>query len=177
VGLNAKGATVYDVFARRPVTMQKSRVDCDLRLLPARLYAILPRPIAGLSLSVPRQIAAGQTCRWAVTIRGPRGPLPLCLRLLDAGGALIEERHVGKPTGTFIVPVNAGRALTLEVTELISGQTARRTIQVTKAGQETVHMPAMTGPGDRRGTPPPAIESLFGPHLRDIAVLADGTTA
>ncbi len=157
--LNAKGQTVYDLFAMKEV---KGDVVADLQQLPARIFAVLPRPINAVKLTAPDKVKAGENFTWKVAVDVPKTSYPLQVRLLDEAGGVIEESFPTNTTGTITVPVNAGQKLTLEATELISGKSAQTTINGKTAGSK-----AATAP----------VESLYGPHLRDIAISADGSTA
>jgi len=166
--LDAAGSTVYDVFA-----MQQVKADpvADLRTLPVRLYAILPRPIDGIRLSAPEALAAGGDLAWELAVDGPEMTYPARLRLLDADGAILEESFPVKTAGAFTVPLNAGPALTLEAVELISGKKSQQRIQVN--GGLTV----VNGRTPAKAPDPLPVQRLFGPHLRDVAVSQDGSAA
>jgi len=153
--VSVAGAHLYDAFALRKV---EGPVRADFRDLPARLYAVLPSAIARLDLesSPPKP---GQKVEWTARIlddsgRPIRAAIPLRVRLKDASGLLEEwtgSAGSSGARGSFLVPINCvGPAL--EAVELLSGKTA--------------------------GTPSAApIESRFGPHLRDIALVAGGSLA
>ncbi len=159
IGLSASGQTVYEVFSMRPVTEPVA----DLRLMPARLFAVLPKPIESVKVSVPDKVKAGETFQWKVAVAGPKMSYPLQMRFVDEAGQVIKEFYPTKPTGSLTLPVNVA-SVTLEARELISGKSAQATINP-KAVSPRHEAGAMT------------VESLFGPHLRDIALSADGATA
>ncbi len=168
IDLNSKGRTVYDLFAQKEV---KGGVVADLQQLPARVFAVLPGPIQSVQLEAPANVKAGQTFSWKVAVNGPKTSYPLRLRLTDSTGTLIEERFPTSTDGEMTAPLNTTPTLTLEVRELISGKQGRQTIEVG---------------GVKKVTPTPSeslvdatapIETLYGPHLRDIAISADGSSA
>ncbi|MDR3634916.1 MAG: hypothetical protein P4L84_14020 [Isosphaeraceae bacterium] len=178
LSLGAKGQAVYDVFALRACSGES--VEADLRTLPARLYAILPAPIAQISAQAPRSLAAGQELSWSVSVeddrrRAIRASLPVWVRLLAADGSLIAERNAaadgeGGLKGTFTLPLNIspGPAV-FEAIELVSGKSARLEITVGSA-------PPQTPVGAKAGDFAPG-ETRFGPHIKEIAITLDGTTA
>jgi hypothetical protein len=167
VRLDAADGTLYEVFAMQQVARE---AVADLRTLPARLYAVLPRPIEALTLTAPDQIKAGDDLPWELAIAGPKMSYPVRVRLLDADGSLLEESFPVGTRGRFTVPTNAGLTLTLEAGELIAGKTARREVRVLGG------LAAKRPPAPRHSEPLP-VEKLFGPHLRDIAVSPDGSAA
>ena len=154
VDLNAKGQTVYEVFAQK---QQPANVTADLRQMPGRLFAVVPKPIESVKLSVDK---SGQ---WKVTVAGPKMSYPLRLRLLDEAGKVIEEWYPASTTGKLTTI-----AATLEATELISGKSAQ-----VEVGADRWAARSPDGAPGGRALP---IESLFGPHLRDIALSADGSS-
>ncbi len=158
IGLNAKGQTVYEVFSMKQMTEPVA----DLRTMPARLFAIVPKPIESLKLSAPEKVKPGETIQWKVSVNGPKMTYPLHVRLLDEAGAVIEEFYPSKPTGSLTLPMNAGNSATLEATELISG----------KSAQVAINAKTAASPGAAT-----TMESRFGPHLWDVAISADGSTA
>ncbi|HEV3029332.1 MAG TPA: PQQ-binding-like beta-propeller repeat protein, partial [Planctomycetota bacterium] len=151
------GAHVYDAFAHRKAELP---VLGDFRDLPARLYAVLPSAIARLDL-VSSPLQPGQTVKWTARVlddsgRPIRAAIPLRIRLTDAAGLLEEwsgSAGSSGAQGSFLVPINSSGPM-LEAVELLSGKTAG------SAGA---------------GAAP--IEARFGPHLRDIALVAGGSVA
>src|SRR5262249_47983157 len=101
---------------------------------------VLPAPIERVALRGPKQLKAGQAFAWSAEVQDGEGKairasVPLRLRLLDAGGRVLEEQFTAvgaKRTGGTMRSVRnaAPGAQTLEVTELFSGQTARLAITV-----------------------------------------------
>ena len=167
VDLNAKGKTVYDMFSLKEV---KDEVVADLRQVPARLFAVLPSPIKEVKLAAPAKIKAGHDFKWKVAVDGPKMSYPLQVRLLDETGDVIEESFPTDTSGTMTVPFNAGEKLTLEVKEWICGKSAE--VSLTVEG----YRGRPDGPRKKSATTE-SVESLYGPHLRDIAVSTDGSTA
>ncbi len=171
-----KGEVVYDVFAGKEAGSQKSEVrsqrsevsmEADLRFSHARLFAIVPQAIEKVKLSVPGKLKPGQTFQWTATVPGIEAKLPLHVALRDGTGALIEERYTTTGAGTLTVPINAILPVTVSATELISGKKVnsdRSSVISHQSSLSTAHCPLPT-------------DSLFGPHLRDIALSSDGATA
>src|SRR5262249_39309762 len=196
VKLRDPGAVVYDVFALKRVTPKDGIVEADLRCLPARLYAVLPAAIARVELRGPKKVQAGQAFAWSAQVqddggKAVRASVPLRLRLLDAGGGVLEERFTAAGaegvSGTMVSVRNAAPgAQVLEATELFSGQTARLEIAVEtparpadlKAADDRPDAAAdatARGAGAAEGLTSP--ESLFGPHVRDLMLTGDGSLA
>jgi len=169
IGLNAKGQTIYDVFAMKQVT---GETVADLQKMPARLFAVLPKPIESVKLTA-------KDGEWKVTVTGPKTTYPLRMRLLDEAGGVIEEFYPVTTTGKLAF--NGGA--TLEAIELISGKSASVAVTGTpphlnplpRRGEEAgLRSPLPLGERVRvRGT----VEELFGPHLWDAAISPDGSTA
>jgi outer membrane protein assembly factor BamB len=196
VKLRDPGSAIYDVFALQRVTPRDAVVEADLRCLPARLYAILPAAIARVELHGPKKVNAGQAFSWSAEVQDEDGKpiragVPLRLRLLDAGGNILDEQFtsagVKGASGTMRSIRNAAaEAQVLEATELFSGRTARLPITVDAAAgpanlaaaeeQPTAPAGAATSSA-RRGKRLQSAESLFGPHLRDLVLTEGGTLA
>lgn len=199
VGLQDAGsAAVYDVFAQRRVQPEEGAVAADLRSVPARLYALLPRPIGRVVARGPAAVQAGEPFEWDVEVQADDGQplravLPVRVRLLDARGGVLDERFTAAPGKVgadrpFRVPVNAeGAAAVLEASELVSGRSAALTIAVGNA-RRSVEFGAVKGAGKpvaaasgaSGADPAPdwrAPADRFGPHLRDVAVARDGAVA
>ena len=201
VSLAEPAAAVYDVFAMQKARMENGKIQADLRSLPGRFYALLPAEIAAVELKAPAAVKAGQALSWqASSVDGSGKPIaalvPLRLRLMDKDGACIYENfHVcgSKPAADAIAaPWNAAGPLLLEASELFSGKRAALAIQITaaplppllaKAGspasKEAAH-PAEANKSIKAASPAADLEpaqNLFGPHCRDLVVLANGKTA
>ena len=188
----APGEVVYDVFAGKDVSSQNSesriQFDADLRFTCARLYAILPARIDGVNLNAPQQINPGASVAWDVAVRGGasgsilgnltggakiKTAFPVRVALLDNDGTVVEERFTTTGSGSFAVPINGKSPFTISATELISG----KSVQCRVASGESRNSP---NPESRTLAPttyhlPPA--TSFGPHLRDLAISADGKSA
>ena len=167
IKLDAKDMTVYEVMAMQKVD---SQTVADLRSVPARLYAILPKPIESISLKAADKLTAGQALSWELAVSGPKMSYPVRLRLVDADGTVLQESFPIKTAGAMIVPINAGPSVTLEAIELISGKKAQQQVQV--EGGSAAKRPQATA---SLATLP--VDKTFGPHLRDVAVSPDGSTA
>ncbi|MGD0678874.1 MAG: hypothetical protein ABSC94_26005 [Polyangiaceae bacterium] len=192
VGLDAAGASVYDVFGLRRVFPINGVVEADLRSLPARLYAILPRPIASVELGAPAQVVSGQELAWTASVSDDLGrpvsaTMPVHVELIDSKGEALREAMVatgvGVPAGDrWIVPLNIdGSTAILRATELISGRSAEVRVEVSAAprlpdlGGEALH-PTETfvrkAISRGLGLSTPA-ERRFGAHLKDLAIGGD----
>jgi outer membrane protein assembly factor BamB len=168
---------VYDCFALKAVTPQGGWVNADLRNLPLRVYALLPAAIDAVALKAPKAVAAGESYAWSVTVTDATGKpinagIPVRVRALLPDGTVLQEQSVSAEktgaTGTFTLPVNIA-TVTLEAQELVSGKVATVAIAVApKAGTAV----ATVGKAARLAD---AAELRFGPHIKDIAVGADGT--
>lgn len=171
VRLPADAKSVYDVFAMKRVE-QVTSVQADLRSLPARLYAILPEPIRGLTLDAPKQVKAGDPFAWKVAIQGPKTKVPVRLRLLAGDGSVIEERHVAADaSGEMVVPLNASAGdLTLEAMELFGGITTKVVVSMVGTDRRAFLSGTAHGAPGGRALPP---DQAFGPHIRDV-ILTDG---
>ncbi len=175
----AAGKAVYDVFAHQPETPNaQGTLIADLRAMDAKLYAVLPKPIARLALRGPKGVTAGGTFPWAAWVQDAAGaPLDTNLPVrvtLRAGNEILAQRDTtaqaaAGATGTFTAPLDV-TTLTLEATELIAGRGATLTIPVLPTAK-----PALDARGiSATKTLPPA---PFGARLRTLTVSADGGTA
>jgi outer membrane protein assembly factor BamB len=151
---------IYDVFGLKKVEVPDGLVQADLRSLPARIFAVLPAPIARVDLAAPEAARPGEALAWKVRVlddagRPIRAAIPVQVKLSTADGRLLALRGVSAGSqgvsGEFVVPLNAG-PVTLEATELFSGKSAR-------------------GPAAQPS------EDAFGPHLRDVALVKNGSLA
>jgi len=195
IELSGEAPVVYDVFALRRVSPENNILKADLRSLPARLYAILPSAIESVSLQGPAHLAAGQTFQWKAQVLDAAGrpiaaSVPLQVRLLSADGRVIGEQYLAADSaggvGDFTAPVDRGGSqLTLEATELFSGRSSKLNIEVQRRSLPfdlaAPKLEAKVAVADSTGNTAPsslsATERDFGPHVRDIAVSADGKTA
>ena len=187
---------IYDVFAMRQIIPQNGVLTADLRTLPMRVYALLPQPIARVGLRGPRSVNAGQTFEWRAWVQNDNGValntgLPVRARLLAGETTLLEEHFAvadgDGASGTCTVPfTSTEKTLTLEVTELCSGKTARLAMSIVPAPTAMslagmkIAQPAATAEERAIGTETTAsspISEFFGPHLRSLAVSPDGSTA
>jgi outer membrane protein assembly factor BamB len=194
VGLHAEGNAVYDMFAQAKVNPASGRVRADLRTLPARLFAILSRPIGGVELHGPRSAHAGQEISWSVSVQNDRGEpigasLPVRVRLLAGDRTVLSERLLatgatGTVEGHWTVPLNAPAGpLSLEAVELVSGKTAELLLAVTQLprtadlvgtppwrakGLATLLSQSVVGQASTATRAP--TEQRFGPHFKDVAV-------
>jgi outer membrane protein assembly factor BamB len=187
---------VYDVFAGRRVPVTDGVVQADLRSLPARIYAMLPAPVASVDLSGPKSVKAAQPFQVLTRVLDERAnaiptSVPLRLRLLAADGSVLEERCVSAShngaVARFVAPLNAPSSqAVLEATELFSGKTAVLKLMIEPAAAVEISDQAAPAPAPQPASAEntalgqksvPAwtpADTGFGPHIRDIAVAEDG---
>ena len=198
---NIGNGVVYDVLAQAQVTPNGGKLTADMRSVPMRVYAILPSAISNVALSGPKTaVGGGQPFNWAATVRNSANvaiaaSIPIRVQLLSNDRAtVLQERFTAAgsagATGTFTLPVNPlGGAPRLRVTELLTGRYTEQTLQITPAlagklllqgqadpGQSATVPATLITPGSTVDTTLPAAVQAFGPHIRDLAVSADGTT-
>jgi hypothetical protein len=114
-----------------------SGVPVDLRNLAARLYAFTPRALDGLSVRATPSVRAGEPVGIVTKMNAFA---PGTIRILDPQGKTRWERWV--PVGTGSEPVvwdtaatDIPGSYTVQVTELLSGQTAAFEIALRKPGK------------------------------------------
>ena len=197
VALPAAGRAVYDVMALRRISPNAAgEYDADMRTSVARLYAILPSPIASVALRTPRSVRGGQALSYVVAILGPSGTpipatLPVRVRIEQGPGPALLDKDTttgpdGRLAGEFEVPLNQTEGhLTVIATDLVSGKTS--TVEVAIASSplpDSFHFTgassnelrsATLGTVESTETEPAA--SRFGVHLRDVALTEDGKLA
>ena len=195
IQLPAGQQVVYDLFALKAVAAPGRVLEADLRTVPMRVYAILPKAIARVEAKAPRTVANGDTLNYQVSVVDNAGvalraTIPLRIRLLDEKGTVLEERFdaaiAPELRGSFAVPWNlTSAALTLEVSELCSGQSAQVRIPLTQAQPPALSADVPVRPAAAlaaASAPAPAVDlvpvaELYGPHVRDIAVIDNGNVA
>lgn len=194
---------VYDVFAGKRASPEREAgaqrvVQADCRSLPARLFALLPAAISRVEVRGPAAVEAGQMFAWAAEVQDENGKpirasIPVRLRLLSADEQMLDEQYTAADSsgarGTLWAPRNApSDALIMEATELFSGISARLPVKLQAQTRPVIltarsslrAVPAAasttkaTGTAAAKWTP---AEQSFGPHLRDVAVTADGSLA
>jgi outer membrane protein assembly factor BamB len=183
--LDANGGAVYDMFALRRLT--GNEVEADLRTTPARLYAILPTSIGGVTLRGPSAVPAGRAFAWEAAVADASGKpirasLPVRVRLLGSDGTVLAEEFTatgdGGVKGSFVLPLNAPSGpVSIEAVDLIAGYAA--SLEVKTQNREPAPAPPLaadlTAVGSRAGGFPPA-EVAFGPHFRSAVASLDGST-
>jgi outer membrane protein assembly factor BamB len=197
--LDGKDKTVYDIFALRAVDAKDGSVEADLRSLPARLFAVLPAPISQVTVRTPRTVPLGREFAWTVSVEDASGrafkaSLPVRVRLLAADGSALGEQYTSASgaegaKGTFTLPLNSPPGpFVVEAVELISGKTARPEVRSEAPARPAVLTAEGVQPGSSEILPAEAStsgaqtasfrpeETNFGPHLKDLAVSADGST-
>ena len=198
---NITTQTVYDVFAMTSLgTPSGGNVTADLRSLPLRIYAILPKPLDHVQLTGPNTtVTAGQPFNWIVNVCDSTNTpiaasIPVHVQLLAADGVtLLREQYVGVTSagasGSFVLPANpVGGSPILKATELFTGMSSAQTIAYSAASQGTLPLQGQTGASlntpvaatlATNGTTPDgsvsAAQNAFGPHVRDIAISSDGS--
>jgi outer membrane protein assembly factor BamB len=196
VDIDLDAGNVYDVFAGKKVLPIKGFVRADCRDLHGRLFAVLPEPIADVLLIAPKTVSAGGAFRVRCGVLDTEGrhiaaSLPIRVRLLARGALLEEQTSASQEGGEKVVTLRAPLMtkpgeLRVEVVESITGRSASATVAVMAADEATTFgrvpeveieaAPAKGIPSGRaKGYRPP--DQAFGPHLRDVAVSADGGRA
>jgi outer membrane protein assembly factor BamB len=200
VGIPVSPGILYDVFAGRQTRKARTGlVYADDRGLPGRIFARLPAAIGQIELRGPEACDAGRPFAWEVRVQDETGAvirasIPICVRLLDADGHLLEEEYSAATArgarGTFTAPRNAppGRPV-LEATELFTGKTA-----LLHLGLNPDEAPATLNLGEPPTAVPapapakPAVvrskeagkwipaENGFGLHIRDMVVIITNDT-
>ena len=168
------GWVVYDVFSHKLVEHAEGVVTCDLRTMPARLFAILPRAIQGVGMEYPDGLVIGgpppTALRWIATVGDQQElfdiSLPVRVVLRDRFGRVLHEtitaaRGKAGAKGTTVWPPDLGDNYSFEYADLISAVDSG--------------IAAGDGKGAFPGSAAPA--ALFGPHVRGIAMSPDGQTA
>ena len=197
---NITGKTVYDVFAKASLgTPSGGNVTADLRSLPMRIYAILPSAIDHVKLTGPNTaVTCGQPFNWIVKVCNASdaaiaASIPVHVQLLASDGTtVLRETYTAATasgaTGSFVLPANLSGAPILKATELFTGLSSSQTISYTTIAPQTLLAQGATPPAlgtpvaatlATNGTTPdataPVAQNAFGPHVRDIAISADGT--
>ena len=198
---NITSQTVYDVFAKASLgTPNGGNITADLRSLPFRIYAVLPKAIDHVQLTGPNtSVTCGQPFNWIVTVcDSTNTPLaasiPVHVQLLAADGVtLLREQYAGVTSagvsGTFVLPANlVGGSPILKATELFTGTSSSQTISYTTIAQQSLPLQGATAPslgtpvaatlatnGNAADPTAPIAQNAFGPHIRDIAISADGS--
>ncbi len=196
VTINAGGNVVYDVFARQQVSPAGAKTDpivqADLRSMPARLYAILPAPISQVAIGSVKSVSAGQILKWTAFVQDIKGKpiqagIPLRIRLLSADGIVLDESFITADAngtkGITNIPLTATATVTLMATELITGKEVKQIIAVVPAKPAELSIAATDAVGPVANAIGASTSktynipaTAFGPHLKDIVILADGTT-
>jgi len=193
IKLTTPGKAVYELFSLRPMVTPEGTVQADMRSVPMRIFAELPAAIAQVAVRGPKTLIAGQTLAWQVWVQDAKGApiassLPVRVRLLAGATVLDECVTAAGPAGangTFTAPLNIpAPLLVLDAVELCSGKAARLAITMTPGAMPPLGIPLTAAPpvaATVKGVTAPAdvqpVEGNFGPHIRDIAVIADGTQA
>ena len=131
------GAVLYNVLRRTPILYETAdgRASFGLHLPPARgaLVTVLPEPIDRLEIAAPKEVQAGQSVEFTVTVLGEsgniiNGVLPLRIDVLDPLGRQTEwsrytATQAGKRTRSIIPAVNSPKGTwMIGATDLISGK-------------------------------------------------------
>ena len=115
IGLHAGDEAVYDVFAMQQVQPEAGKAVIDLRSMPARLFAILPRRIDSISVTAPKLVKPGEKFSVSVQVLDRNrlpvdSTIPLRWRLLSFDGSQIMEQFkpatAGAATTYWVAPTN-----------------------------------------------------------------------
>ncbi|WP_158896194.1 PQQ-binding-like beta-propeller repeat protein [Amycolatopsis anabasis] len=155
-----RGLHGYDVLAARPVSTQNGTMTADFRHWPIAILALLPEPIDGVK--VDAVVVGNNRLRWSaevVTVGGATidTPVPVRVRILDEGNAVLWEQHTESPArGEFEAPAQVRGQVRVETVELLAGHQATDT-----AGVTTVPLPLdlLTGPRPGGSAPPGPAET------------------
>ncbi len=209
VKLHDSSAVIYDLFTMKQVPVKDGAIQADLRYLPFRVFAQLPKPIAQVELLGAKSVAAGSSFSWSVQVLDAEGEvitgLPVRIRLLGAGDALLDERYttsgdytrsqVNEAIDKFTVynTQPPGKVI-LEAVELVSGKSVRLPITITQREDQpgiidaginadaptTIYLPMKGNTASAKGNTPGDVQptaASAGPHFRDVALTADGSLA
>ncbi|MBA2480145.1 MAG: beta-galactosidase [Planctomycetes bacterium] len=122
-------AHVYDIRARKYLG-KRTTIDDDLRSAEAKLYALLPYRVTGVTVSTKDRFAPGTALRCDISVGadgGQVGDHVLNIRAVDASGAELAwyARNIlaekGKATITLPVELNPAGPFILVVTDVLSG--------------------------------------------------------
>ena len=108
--------TVYDVFGLREVHATAGAYDADLRSLPARLFAVLPRRIGAIEVTAPRSVDPGEDVAWSVAVLDEHGQaidanVPVKVELVASDGSVLRDatlttRGAEPARGRWVTPVD-----------------------------------------------------------------------
>jgi len=193
VKLSGAVGTVYDVFAQQPAATANGAIEADLRVMPARIFAVLPTAIDRIDLKGPKSMSAGQALAWGVRVLDAAGKpiaasVPVAVRIVGPQGDVIaEEFTAAGPAGAVgqtRLPVNlSAGTYRLEASELLSHKGAALAVAV-KAAALPIE-PARTADEPvapdataqaQAGYFAPVAEG-FGARARDVVVTDNGRLA
>ncbi|MGI6494524.1 MAG: hypothetical protein ACOX5G_00250 [Kiritimatiellia bacterium] len=154
-----RGPVCYDLLEMRRIDAPVrddglQHVDVDMRRSPGKILAFLPEPVGGVLLRAPATLSVGGNLPCTVSVAGESGApidasFPVELTLVDPEGK--RPYHVFRAAApelraSWRLPANvpAGN-WTLEARELLSGKTARATIEVKAASRAAPDAPAEKG--------------------------------
>lgn len=163
IALKLDGAgAVYDVLAARRVetAVEENRLafTADFSTVEGRVFAVLPEPVAGATLTLPAEARAGEPLRARFALRGESGRDlgvlgAVRLELLDAAGAVIISLDRALPPDGRLpeVPLPAGGAVTVRVIDTVAGFSAagRLTVQGPAIAPAVAAAPVTVHRGDR----------------------------
>ncbi len=148
VQLTSNATAVYDLVAHRPVSFQRDaagslRIPVTLGPCDGRLLMAVPKPIAGLSVTGPDQVARGQSWTGRIAVQDADGKpldaiIPLQVEIVDSDGRPSEfSGHYAAVKGTLELPLDIAAndqtgTWEVRVHELASGQHASKFFRVSK---------------------------------------------
>ena len=139
VSINETGCVVYDLLTHKRVDVSekdgKTAWNVDLPAAAGRIYAIYPKPIAKLTVSVPSGLSVGKTAYFSIKVLDMDGKLipgaqPLEVLITDAKGKKSEfSGYYAAVSGVKNVPFikaenDAKGTWRIEVRDLASGKSA-----------------------------------------------------
>ncbi|HEV3386729.1 MAG TPA: hypothetical protein VG097_18075, partial [Gemmata sp.] len=166
-----EGWVVYDVFNREKVKHEHGLVDCNLLSVPARLYALLPQEVNHIEFE-KLGIEKGADIQWKFKgAVGKDGRIinvswPVCIRSMETDrGEVFHQEYCPLSVGVRgkVPPPPQKKNLIIRADDMIAGKTANMVL----SGYISIYR-------DRLDS---TLDGLSGPHIRDIAVSADGKTA
>ncbi len=148
VQLTSNATAVYDLVAHRSVPFQRDaagslRIPVTLGPCDGRLLMALPKPITGLSVTGPDQVARSESWTGRIAVQNADSQtidavIPLQVEILDSDGRLSEfSGHYAAVQGTLNLPLEIAAndqpgVWEVRVHELASGQCVSKFFRVSK---------------------------------------------
>ena len=146
--LTTNATAVYDLVTHRPVPFQRDaagslRIPMTLGPCDGRLLMAVPKPIAGLSVAGPEEVARGQSWTGQIAVQDADGKpldaiMPLHVEIVDSEGRPAEfSGYYAAVKGTLELPLDIAAndqpgVWEVRVHELASGQSASKFFRVSQ---------------------------------------------